>query len=291
MKWDATASKYSEADFVNCVAGPESKTQSHIDKCGLLKLKNYESKMNGVWENMSYAFLPLPFLWIYGHFLAQLVECIVVGRRYVLDFKDYSKLKKALYYSEISFVLVSGFIGILILMGVYVDFKVPVQLGFARSVKAQDGYVTVQGTWASFESLVESKSSVVFRQQVSKIVCEFKRAECIESIAEVSHMFDSPVLMANFIRYTVRSWNTDTIVFFREGECFEVVYTIDLNSQTVKGEERFSNNVPGKGFCDKRRSGQRLSSFVLENGHSVYQDLRREASPWFIKLIAHLLGV
>jgi len=290
-KRDTSASDFSESVYARCLSEGGSKEPSLADSCREKRAEDYKVMMGGVWENaLFFAFFPIPFLWIYGFFLIKLFQCISVGSKVVLNFGEFSKIKRSLYYFCMGFTFLSFLFLGLVFMNIYVGFKVPAQFGFARSVTLMDGYVTAEGTWVIDNVAGDPRASILFPQQTSKIVCKLSSRDCLESRAIISHTSGSPYLLSDLIEYDIRSWDANTIVFFKEGICSEEVYTLDMNSKTINGVEKFINNASKKDFCKSPPSGHRFNTFVLENGYTVHKNLTREASPWLLKVVFSLFG-
>jgi len=290
-KRESSASDFAESVYARCLSEVGTKEATVADRCREKRGEDYKVMMGGVWENaLFFAFFPIPFLWIYGFFSIKLFECIFIGSKVVLNFDGFSKIKRSAYYFCIGFTFLSlMFLG-LVLMNVYVGFKVPAQFGFSRSVSVLRGYVTAEGTWVIDDIAGDRKGSLLFPQQTSKIVCKLSSRNCLESRAVISHTSGSPYLLADLIEYDIRSWDANTIVFFNEGICREEVYTLDLNSKTINGVERFINNASNRDFCKSPPSGNKFNTFVLENGYTVHRNLTREASPWLLKVVFSLFG-
>lgn len=174
-------------------------------------------------------------------------------------------------------------------MNLYADSKVPASLGYETSVTILDGYVTAEGTWTS-DKLIDKSSQILFPQQTSKIVCQLDKKQCVESRAMISHTANSPYLLTDLIEYEIKSWTKDSIVFVTGGICYDEIYTLDLNSKTVNGVEIFSNHAANDTFCTKPNASHINTTFRLENGYTVYTKLKREASPWLLKVVFSLFG-
>ena len=177
----------------------------------------------------------------------------------------------------------------IVLMHLYADSKVPASLGYRTSVIVLDGYVTAKGTWTNDE-LFDKSSSILFPQQISKIVCRLEKRQCVESRAMISHTGGSASLMTDLIEYDIKSWTKDSIVFVTSGICYDEIYTLDLNSKTVNGVEKFSNHATNNKYCNQPEAGHVNTTFRLANGYAVYRKLKREASPWLLKIVFSLFG-
>jgi hypothetical protein len=283
-----TAQSISKFSYETCLrTNGEVQTFSNI--CEEERGKSYKSMMASVWTNASIvAFLPLPFFWIYGIILITLARCIFIGSKEVLNLSTFSKPKRLFVYFCYFICALTVLFLFLGALNRHVDEKVPTYLGYEARVSEYDGYVSIEGTWVNGNSL-DSKFNTYDQHQTSKIVCHKQKMSCAEAKAKILFGGSYPSLSSEIIEYDIKTWTKNSIVFTDEKLCAETVFTVDLNSKTVNGVERFANNAPNKDFC-KKDANQKNTVFKLENGYTVYSNLRKEASPYFLKLFFALFG-
>ena len=226
---------------------------------------------------------------MWGFIVLVVARCFVVGSKEVINISALTKFKKLFAYFCIAFSGMTVFVVSVVLMNIYVDMKVPVSLGFKSSVSVLDDYVTAEGTWTS-SNLFENGSNIYLPQQTSKIVCNRDIKQCIESRAMISTSGNTPSLITEVIQYDIASWGKFAIVYFKSNLCFDEIYTIDLNSKTVNGTEKYSPNVPNKSYCKPPDKNYKEVVYKLDDGYSVYSKLRREASPYLLKIVYSLFG-
>ena len=278
-----SATTVSDLSYDVCVKALEESKTTDLTNCKVKRLEDYNMWMRNVWTNAFVpAFLPLPFLWLYGFILLNIYRSFTIGSKVVFNLNGFSKLKKSFYYFCYGFCLLTVFVFVVVLMSLYADSKVPF-LGDSRvSVRGSGGYVTAQGTWTS-NAQSDPLSQILFPQQTSKIVCQLNKRQCVESRAMISH-FGGSHLMADLIEYDIKSWTKDSIVFFTDGMCYHEIYTFDLNSKTITGAGIFDNHPT----CSNFRHAN--VTYRLEDGFAVYYKLKREASPWLLKVLFSVFG-
>jgi hypothetical protein len=284
------ATKFSDWGYSICTKNLELGKVTDLTSCNLEKQKKFDLYMNGAWSNAFFlALFPLPFFWIYGFIVLNVSRAFSIGSKVIFNLDGFTKLKKSIYYFSYGFCYLTLFFFVVAAMNLYVTSKVPVSLGYEASVTVTDGYVTAEGTWTT-NKLKDNSSTILFPQQTSKIVCRLEKRECIESRAIVSTTGDSPYLMSDLIEYDIKSWSKDSIVFVKSGICYDEIYTLDLNSKTVNGVEKFSNHAASNSYCVKPSSSHVNTTYRLDNGYAVYTRLKREASPWLLKVIFSIFG-
>jgi len=288
---ESRAISFSEWSYNSCLRTNDLEGVKNDENCVEKKKDSYEIFTSEFWGNaLFFALFPVPFFWIYSFCLIKFGECISIGSKVVGNFEGFSRAKKAQYYFCFGFTGLSLLFLIIVSMNIYVRLKVPAHLGYSRSVSVADGYVTAEGTWKGDITSQREISPILYPQHVSKIVCKLEKKECVESRAIISSNADAQYLMSDLIEYDIQSWTKDAIVFSKYGICYEEVYTIELNSKTVNGVEKFVDNSPTKGYCKDPGPRHRFNTFILENGFAVHRSLTREASPWLLKVVFSLFG-
>jgi len=284
-----SANKFSDWSYSVCVKNLEIKKITDLTSCNIKKQENYSLFMKNIWTNaFVLAILPLPFLWLYSFILLKIARAFAVGSKVVFNLNGFSKIKKSFYYFCYGFCSLTVFFIVLVFMNLYADSKVPAQFGYEKSITVLDGYVTAEGTWTS-DKFVDKSSKILFPQQTSKIVCQLDKKQCLESRAIISHT-GNPYLMADLIEYDIKSWTKDSIIFVTSAICYDEIYTLDLNSKTINGVEKFANHAANDTYCTKPIASHVNTTFRLENGYDVYTKLKREASPWLLKVIFSIFG-
>jgi len=283
------ASMIAKLKFDTCVSDSGEIANNSSGNCSQLKQQEYDLFMQSAWTNASVvAFLPLPIFWLYGLIFLTIVRCFRTGSRVVLDLSLLSKPKRFFAYFCYLFSAVTVLFLVLIAMGKHVDSKVPTYLGYETRIFQYDDFVSAEGTWVNGNSL-ESQAPLFSPHQTSKIICRRNKATCVESKASIMFARGNASLSAQLVEYEVKSWTKNSIVYSEQNLCSETIFTIDLNSKTVTGVERFANNAPNKDFCQPKSSNKN-TVYKLENGYTVYNNLRKEASPYFLKLVFALFG-
>lgn len=285
----SSATNIAELSFDTCITTSSDGVNNSSSNCAKLKQEKYDLFMKSAWTNAGIvAFLPLPFFWLYGFIALMTARCFRTGSRVVLDLSSLSKPKRYFAYFCYLYTALTVLFLILIAMNKHVDSKVPTYLGFETRIFEYDDFVSAEGTWVNGNSL-ETKSVFFSPHQTSKIVCRRSKATCFESKASIVFGGSNPSLNAELVEYEVKSWTKNSIVYSEQNLCSETIFTIDLNSKTVSGVERFSNNAPNKDYC-LSKSSKKNTVYKLENGYTVYNKLRKEASPYFLNLIFALFG-
>jgi hypothetical protein len=283
------ATSFSNFQFNTCENLEGLKNQNNTtNECNSEKIEGYELFMQGVWSNaFTVALLPLPLFWLYGFIGLIVFRCYSIGSKEVINIPKLTISKKIFAYFCYVFVGFNLFVVVLVAMNVYRDTKVPVTLGYNKSITAVDNYVSAVGTWTS--NNWNEKNYIIFPQQTSKIVCERLKKQCIESRAIISHTGSTASLMADFIEYDLESWTKDTIVYSNTNICYKEIFTIDLNAKTINGVEKFLDNGR-KGYCKKPKDNYKEVVYRFEDGYTVYEKLKKEANPWLLKVIYSIFG-
>ena len=289
---EISAKNFSEFSSNVCLKSIEINKSTNLAECSLKKQQDYNLWMRNVWPNaFSLAFLPLPFFWIYGFILITISRCFVNGSKNELNFQGLNKTKKLFYYFCFGFSGLTLFFCVIVVMNIYTDSKVPAQLGYKTSFIETQNTVVAEGTWTSTSDLPDGlKNTILFPQQTSKIVCDKSEQRCFESKAMISHAGTSPYLMTDLIEYEITSWTKDNIVFVNRNLCFDSIFNLDLNSKTLNGVEKFANNASNNNYCVKPDKNDSNVTYKLLDGFTVHQQLRREASPWLLKVVYSIFG-
>lgn len=285
----SAASNLAKLSYDACISNSDALANSSPEKCTSLQQEKYELFMKGAWANASIvALLPLPFFWLYGFIALTTARCFKNGSNTVLNLSSFSKPQKWFAYFCFVYAALTVLFFILVAMNKHVDSKVPTYLGFDTRIFEYDDYVSAEGTWVNGNTL-EPNATVFSPHQTSKIVCRKNKFTCVESKASIMFASSTPSLNAELIEYEIKSWTTNSIVYSEQNLCSETIFTIDLNSKTVSGVEKFANNAPNKNFC-KPSTTKKNATYKLENGYTVYNNLRKDASPYFLKLIFAFFG-
>lgn len=94
-----SAIKFSDWSYSTCVKNLEIKKITDLTSCNLKKQEDYSLFMKNIWNNaFVLAFLPLPFLWLYGFILLNLTRAIAIGSKVIFNLDGFSKVKKSFYY-------------------------------------------------------------------------------------------------------------------------------------------------------------------------------------------------
>jgi hypothetical protein len=283
------ATKLADLDYKSCIEKNTKIIIEGVKSCDLLKQEKYDLFMGGALTNASViAFLPLPFFWIYGVILLTFYRCLAIGRKEVIKINLLSGTKRYFVYFCYFFTALTFLICIIVAMNNYADDKVPTYLGYKSRIMQYGGSVSIEGTWTN-KDLLDSNTRIVSPLQTSKIVCNREKLSCIESRAMIIVGNGKPSMSAEIFEYEVLSWTKNTIIYSEPNMCYETIFSVDLNSKSVVGVERFANNAPNKEYCKEDKSFK-YGVYKLEDGIAVYEQHRKKASPYLLRLVYALFG-
>jgi len=289
-KAESLAIQVSDSAYESCIESQIKTKQLANPSCSDIKREKYEI-FSGKWSDFfTIAFLPIPFFWIYGFILLTIFRCFRYGSKSVLDLSSLSIWRKGFAYFCYFFTGLTIFVSVIAAMITYEKFKVPVNLMYGTRMHVGEGYsagyATAEGTWTlKGDAGNEGMSNPL---QTSRIVCRLRNKECIEARAEVQMMPNGPsYLLARDLHYDITSWTKDSIVFKdSSGICFDKVFTYDLNSKTIIGVEKFTNDAPEN--CQRPEKWKRETTYQLVAGYPVYEELSAKARPWLLRVFFSL---
>lgn len=289
-KAESLAIQLSDGEYQSCIESQIKTNQPANPSCADQKREKYEIYSEKWSTLLTLAFLPVPFFWIYGFILLTIIRCFRYGSKTVLDLSRLNIWKKGFAYFCYLFTGLTIFVSIIASMITYVKLKVPVNLSYSTTMYVGkdifSGYATAEGTWISKGD--KDNEGISNSLQTSRIVCRLQNKECIEARAEVQMLPNSsPYLLAKDFRYDITSWTKDSIVFKdSSGICFEKVFTYDLNSKTIIGVEKFSNEAPKN--CQRPEEWKHQTTYQLVAGYPVYEELSAKARPWLLRVFFSL---
>lgn len=229
------------------------------------------------------AFAPIPFIWLAGVILLYFARAQVVGFREVLPWRNLNIAKRTLVVLCSCFAFAVIAFGVIALLNLYVDAKVPVSpAAWAANVTSDSiDIVTVTGTWVRTDLTNDSIANPI---QTSKIECDRLQGKCIESTAYVN----DTLLGTDLRTFNIAKWTPDEIIFTDENLCATTIYTIDLHTRVVSGAGHLTNQ--GTTLCKMNFDGKAHWSLLLSNGFDVYWKLHQQARPWLLRTIQSLFG-
>lgn len=180
------ANNFADSKFETCTENQIQNPPLNFKFCETEKLAEYNEWMTDVISNSVIdAFLPLPFVWLYGFVALIILRSLYVGYGAVVDFKSLSKIKKTFGYFCYFMSAALLFITLMFYLENQVIQKVPARLGEKFSVwNYENRYVTVNGTWKSDNK--HGDSNFVFPMHTAKIRCVKETKTCEEARANLS---------------------------------------------------------------------------------------------------------
>ena len=265
----------------------DSKSLAHdpdLASCEQERQKNLTVWMKGSWGNVAFiALVPIPLGWLAVFILFNAGRAANIGFRTVVPWAALSLPKKGFV---IFCVLASGAVvlfGLLYVLNLYVDTKVPVALGLKASViQTGEDLVTAEGTWT--RSGLTEDSAMGYPLQTSHIECIRSKRRCLEARASVGGI----ILTSELVEYEVESWSATTIVFKNESLCISEVFTIDLKTESVNGAGHPINKDVE--YCEKYGTKEESWNYRLSNGFEVYWAERQKARPILLRIIQAFFG-
>ena len=184
--------------------------------------------------------------------------------------------------------LVLGWVAVIVLAAVVVEFRVPVTLPprFGAGLTRLSGdYVRVDGTWTING---EPQGDPV---QTTQVRCERLQNRCSGATALIQGgVFEKRILNVVTEEYDVVSWSASQIVFRNDAAiCVDYIYTIDLLTEAVAGRRvRKSTSPKADELCALLEDDLRLT---LVDGYELSRKWRRDALPWFGRLAGLPFGL
>lgn len=295
----ALSSAKSQAEFVYqiCVHNQAVSHDSASFNCDAERKKSFTDNMKHAQENALFvAIAPIPLLWLAGLVLIYLFRAQIIGLRALIPWKTLKLHERCFVLFCGSISLLAILVGLLIVLDLYVDIKVPVALG-PKTVSASDQFTTAVGTWTRSGDK-GSDSDMVWPLQTSSIACNKAAGTCIEARAYLIGGNQLSLLGVEMNQYEIESWTTTSITFRQPGtpsDCFSEVFTIDLRTESVSGKG-YRTYPPPTRDCkafETTYSGKPAESrwyYRLSDGSEVYWKLRAKARPLPLRVIAALFA-
>jgi hypothetical protein len=280
------AERFAKFAYKICTDGKKLKHDPDLSSCDTERTKHLAEWMAGSDGNVaSAALIPIPFAWLAAFILLYTVRAQLIGFRAVVPWATLTPLKKLFVAFCTLFTAAAVLVGVVAVMNLYIDTKVPVGLStFVDVVKTGDNLVTVTGTWTRTDL---TDDTIMNPLQTSRIECNKEENRCTEALASVSGT-DTYVLMADVVNYDIQSWTQDAIVLHREYPCSLEVFTIDLNTNAVSGAGHRIND--DWTLCKMDNNGKPEWAFQLSNGFNIYWELRKKARPLMLRVIQSVFG-
>ena len=250
-----------------------------LEKCDREKVEHLATFMEGSSSNIAVAALaPIPFGWLAAFILVYVWRIQVAGFRACVPWS-------AMNVRGRTFATICGLtlgvvllFGLLTLMNLYADTKVPVSLALkARVIKTGTDLVTAEGTWT--RSGMSKDSSMAYPLQTSTIQCNRVERRCVESRASVA----GNTLVSEVVDYELQTWTDKSISLRNESPCAEELYTIDLVTSMVSGAGRRINK--DSSFCKTMAGEEEEWSYRLSDGFPVYWELRKQSRPTLLRVL------
>lgn len=278
------AKRYSEVTYKSCVETNATAAITEQKNCEKDRDETFAIFTSGSLSTpLTIASVMVPIGWFAGTLLVYLYRITIAGYRSVVDWQTLTRPKKAFVVFMITGAIISALFSILAMAVLSIDSKVPVSLGYKTNIYALYDAVVAEGTW----TVVGGKSDTPL--QHSKIRCYRTTKDCYEAKASVQTTHGA-FLTVDILRYDVVTWTNTTIIYVDRNICYDDIYTIDLISKTVNGVTRASPDA-ARNKCKPSSASDGISKqYRLADGFEVHQSLRREASPWLVRVFASLLG-
>lgn len=174
------------------------------------------------------------------------------------------------------FLTIAALVTLISLSESYVKHEVPISVGghHVNTGSWDRGYVSFRGTW------VMDRSKPAYPLQVSEIVCQLERNDCIESRAEVA----GSTLLVNQDRYEIARWDGHNLTYVSDADCVDYVYSVDRLTKQVSGIRTIK-----AGMEDQCPDTEKELKLRLTEGFDVYWKLQEEARPTVINITVLLL--
>lgn len=276
------AERFAKFAYKVCADGKELNHDSDLSTCDAERTKNFATWMEGSEANIAAtALIPIPFAWLAAFILLYLVRAQIIGFRAAVPWVTLTTPKKLFVVFCALFTAAAVLMGVLAVMNLYVDTKVPVGMAPFLDVIQTGDLVTVTGTWTRADL---NDDTIANPLQTSKLECNKAENRCTEALASVSET----TLMAEVVDYDIQSWTADAIVLRRDFPCSTELFTIDLNTKAVTGAgHRINDQEP---LCKMDKSDKSNWVFRLSNGFNVYWGLRQKARPLMLRVIQSIFG-
>src|ERR1035437_5319196 len=224
------AENFAKYAYKVCTDGKKLHHDSDLSSCDSERAKNIATWMEGSNGNVAIvALAPIPFAWLAAFILLYIVRAQAIGFRAVIPWATLTPFKRLFVGFCALLTGAAVLFGVVVLMNLYTDTKVPVGLNpFLDVVPSGENLLTVTGTWTRTDL---TGDTIVNPLQRSKIECDKQQYRCTEALASVSET----LLVADVVDYDIQSWTQDVIVLRREYPCAIEVFTIDLNTKTASG--------------------------------------------------------
>lgn len=268
-----------------CAVGQSATAGGDLKYCQLERAKTRTLLMGGSWGNVAFmALVPIPLAWLAAFILIYVGKAQAIGFRAVIPWRSLTQPKRAFVVFCILVIGLVAYLGLLTLMGMYVDTKVPVALGTLKDFSANDDWVSASGTWTPTNETPTLGTPL----QISTLSCRKDEGHCVEAKASVMTGMGTASLFSDLNEYPIQSWSTTTIVFTYDGLCATNVYTIDLKTQTINW---VGHTIEGpKSLCLPTASRKDHWSYQLEAGFPTYWKLRQQARPFLMRLMQAVFG-
>lgn len=279
------ARNFAEFAYKVCTDTKALDHDPNLERCVRERTQHMETWMNGSWGNVAgVAFAPIPFGWLAAFILLHVGRAQAIGFRAVVPWGTLSRRTKVFVAFCVLSTLAAILFGVIGILNLLVDTRVPVALGSDASViKTGPDLVTVEGTWARSDGPLGTQ--MAYPLQTSRIECNRQEQRCSEARALVS----GNTLMSELIDYEVVNWSASAIVLKNEGMCVSEVLSIDLKTDAVSGAGHYIN-LDGD-YCKKLASEKEQEwHYHLGSGFPVYWEQRKRARPFVLRVIQAMFG-
>lgn len=281
------AESFAKLKYKSCVED-KARGQSQDTDCDSEEAKERTTWGEANWTGTALRVLPpIPLAWFAAFVLYYFGKAQWVGFRAVVPWGGLVWYKKAVVVLSVLGVLLIAFFCLLVVLDAQIDAKVPITIGYKKSIYKFPDHVHLEGTWRTVE---DGRADSMWDSplQTSRIECNRSELKCIEALAYVTRVSSSKSLGAKLIEYKVTRWNDSVIVFQNELPCLVDSFTIDLNAGVVNGISRVINSETD--FCKKYPPNKKKVSYALEDGFGIYMEERQKARPWLMRVIQALFG-
>ncbi len=270
--------------YNTCIYGKEVHHEIDLSSCDAERTASLKTWMAGSKTNATFVALgPLPLAWLAIFILIHVTRAQIAGFRAVIPWKTLVPFKKAFVVFCFISTFVSVGIGLVVLMNLYVDTKVPVGISPFFDVTGVGGdLATVAGTWTRTDL---TDDTIATPLQTSKIECNKAENRCTEALASVS----GNTLLTDLVDYDVQSWTSNAIVLRKDSSCATELFTIDLNTKAVSGAGHKTNGDDP--FCKIFGGGDKETwTYEMASGFKPYWELRQKARPLPLRLFQSFFG-
>jgi hypothetical protein len=278
-----SAENFAKFTYKTCAYAQAVNHDPDLSNCDAERARYLTTWMKGSDANVAVAALvPLPFAWLAAFILFFVVRAQIIGFRAVVPWPALTPFKKLFVVFCTLASVAAIFFGIIMVLNLYVDKKVPAGLSsFLDVITTGNDFVTVKGTWTRTDLIDDTIPNPL---QTSQIECDKAENRCTEALAYISDF----VLMSEVVNYNIQSWTANAIVLSRDFPCATELFTLDLNTKAVSGAGHWIN--ADDPLCRMQEDHKSSWTYQLSSGFKIYWGLRQKARPLLLRVFQSLFA-